>query len=112
MNTDTSHSVHQGRNIKRFREMFGMKQDALAFERGGKPGIKKKVSVLESKETVEPDILEQVAKILKVTPEAIRNCYEEMAINIIANTITNHDQGAVINYNPTFNPHGKDCAAL
>ena len=23
-------TIHQGRNVKRFREMFGMKQDALA----------------------------------------------------------------------------------
>lgn len=86
--------------------MFGMKQDTLALELG-ESWNQKKVSILESKEIVEPAILEQVAKILKVTPEAIRNCYEEMAVNIIANTITNHDQGAVINYNPTFNPMEK-----
>jgi hypothetical protein len=26
--------IHQGRNIKRFREMRGIKQDALAFDLG------------------------------------------------------------------------------
>jgi hypothetical protein len=26
--------IHQGRNIKRFREMLGIKQEALAFELG------------------------------------------------------------------------------
>lgn len=26
--------IHQGRNIKRFREMLGIKQDALAYELG------------------------------------------------------------------------------
>jgi DNA-binding XRE family transcriptional regulator len=26
--------VHQGRNVKRFREMLGIKQEALAFDLG------------------------------------------------------------------------------
>jgi len=26
--------IHEGRNVKRFREMLGIKQDALAFELG------------------------------------------------------------------------------
>jgi DNA-binding XRE family transcriptional regulator len=27
-------SIHQGRNVKRFREMMGVKQEALAFNLG------------------------------------------------------------------------------
>lgn len=27
-------NIHEGRNIKRFREMLGVKQEALAFELG------------------------------------------------------------------------------
>ena len=27
-------TIHQGRNVKRFREMLGIKQEALAFELG------------------------------------------------------------------------------
>lgn len=30
----TTKNIHQGRNIKRFREMLGIKQEALAFELG------------------------------------------------------------------------------
>ena len=30
-----------------------------------------------------------------------------MAINIVANTINNHDQAAVVNYYPSFNPIDK-----
>ncbi len=26
--------IHQGRNVKRFREMLGIKQEALAFDLG------------------------------------------------------------------------------
>lgn len=57
--------VHHGRNIKRFREMFGLKQEALALELGD-DWSQKKVSRLEENETVEDAVLEQVAKILKV----------------------------------------------
>lgn len=82
--------IHQGRNIKRFREMLGIKQEALAFELGD-DWNQKKISLLEQKDTIEADILAQVAGILKVPAAAIENFDEEQAINIIGNTITNHD---------------------
>jgi len=44
---------------------------------------------LEAKETIEPEILEQVAKVLKVSAEAIKNFSEDAAVNIISNTF--HD---------------------
>ena len=99
--------IHQGRNIKRFREMLGIKQEALAFEMGD-DWSQKKISLLEQKETVESDILAQVAKILKVPAEAIENFDEEQAVNIIANTF---HEGSVANnsgyFNCTFNPLDK-----
>ncbi|STC94818.1 Helix-turn-helix domain [Elizabethkingia anophelis] len=97
--------IHQGRNIKRFREMLGIKQDALAYELG-EDWNQKKISLLEQKESVEKDILEQVAKILKVPTEAIENFDEEQAVNIIANTFS-LDNGSIFNAhntNPIFNP--------
>ncbi|OCA78599.1 transcriptional regulator [Chryseobacterium contaminans] len=100
--------IHQGRNIKRFREMLGIKQEALAFELGD-DWNQKKISLLEQKETVESDILAQVAKILKVPAEAIENFDEENAINIISNTASfdNCQQPAFFNNQPTFNPLDK-----
>ncbi|NIF05172.1 helix-turn-helix transcriptional regulator [Chryseobacterium sp. Tr-659] len=92
--------IHQGRNIKRFREMLGIKQEALASELGD-DWNQKKISLLEQKETVESDILAQVAKILKVPAEAIENFDEEQAVNIISNTF--NDQSNGYNYYPTFN---------
>ncbi|HIC8757678.1 helix-turn-helix domain-containing protein [Elizabethkingia anophelis] len=113
--TDTAtpnRKIHQGRNVKRFREMLGIKQDALAYELG-EDWNQKKISLLEQKETIEPDILSRVAKILKVPTEAIENFDEDSAINIIANTF--HDSavantftdGAQANFNCTFNPLDK-----
>jgi hypothetical protein len=32
--TDMPNKVHEGRNVKRFREMLGIKQEALATELG------------------------------------------------------------------------------
>mgnify|MGYP001551983140 CR=1 FL=1 len=43
--------VHEGRNIKRFREMLGIKQEALAAGLG-EDWTQKKVSLLEQKETI------------------------------------------------------------
>lgn len=108
----TEKKVHQGRNIKRFREMLGIKQEALAFELG-EDWSQKKISMLEQKELIESDILDQVAKILKVPVQAIENFDEDSAINIIANTF--HDSavantfrdGSQVNFNCTFNPLDK-----
>ena len=99
-------TIHQGRNVKRFREMLGLKQEGLAFELGD-DWNQKKISLLEQKEVIEPALLEQVAKVLKVPVEAIKNFDEEAAINIIGNTVTNHDNASVFNYYPTFNPIDK-----
>ena len=99
-------TIHQGRNVKRFREMLGIKQEALASELG-EDWNQKKISLLEQKEVIESHLLEQVAKVLKVPAEAIKNFDEEAAINIVGNTVTNHDNSAVLNYYPTFNPLDK-----
>src|SRR6266700_3569394 len=101
METGTNEKIHKGRNIKRFREMFGIKQEAFATELG-EDWNQKKVSLLEQKETIEDDLLEQVAKVLKVPVEAIKNFDEEAAINIISSTL-NNSSIANHNHNPVFN---------
>ena len=98
--TDKPGKIHQGRNIKRFREMLGIKQEALAHELGG-DWSQKKISLLEQKETVEDPILAQVSEILKIPVEAIQNFDEEQAVNIISSTF--HNTPGIVNYNPTFN---------
>jgi transcriptional regulator with XRE-family HTH domain len=99
-----------GRKISRIRELRGMKQEALAIELGIS---QQSVSHLEQSETVETEKLEQVAKVLGVTPEAIKNFSEETVFNIISNTFNNtsSDNSTLIassmNYQPTFNPLDK-----
>ncbi|MCT3949896.1 helix-turn-helix transcriptional regulator [Elizabethkingia anophelis] len=95
------HKIHQGRNVKRFREMLGIKQEALAFDIGG-DWNQKKVSLLEQKEVIEDTLLQKIAEVLKIPVEAIQNFDEEQAVNIISNTF---DNGAFLNmgHTPTFN---------
>jgi len=98
-----SKTIHQGHNVKRIREMLGIKQDALAAELGD-DWNQKKISLLEQKEVIEPDILKQVADVLKVTPDAIKNFDEEHAVNIISNTFKDSSfANNTLNNNPTFN---------
>jgi transcriptional regulator with XRE-family HTH domain len=93
--------IHEGRNLKRFREMLSVKQDALAFELG-EDWNQQKISLLEQKEKIDSDILEQVAAVLKIPAEAIRNFDEEKAVNIISNTFQDSSFVNVGN-TPTFN---------
>ncbi|MGE8514421.1 MAG: XRE family transcriptional regulator [Chryseobacterium culicis] len=95
--------IHQGRNIKRFREMLGIKQEALAFDLG-EDWNQKKVSLLEQKETIEDPLLKRISEVLKIPVEAFQNFDEEQAINIISNTFDNCQQPASIFYNSTINP--------
>ncbi len=104
-----NHKVHEGRNIKRFREMLGIKQDALAFDLNMS---QQAVSLLEQKETIDTPLLQKISALLKIPVEAIQNFDEEAAINVISNTFNNHDHSSpqfasVINNSPNFNPLDK-----
>ncbi len=90
-------TIHEGRNVKRIREILGIKQDALAFDLGLS---QQAVSALEQKEALDRDMLEKIAGILKVPAEAIKNFSEEAAYNNIANNF--NDNSYLVNYQ--FNP--------
>jgi transcriptional regulator with XRE-family HTH domain len=95
--TTSNPKIHEGRNLKRFREMLAIKQDALAFELG-EDWNQQKVSLLEQREKIDSDILEQVAAILKIPAEAIRNFDENQAVNIITTTFNDRAVGSSVNY--------------
>ncbi len=104
--TTMPEKVHQGRAVKRIREILQVKQETLASELGIS---QQSVSLLETKETIDPETLEQIAKTLKVSVEAIKNFNEEAAIY----NIQNNYEGSTINSSPvnathcTFNPLDK-----
>lgn len=98
--TTPNRKIHQGRNVKRFREMLGIKQDVLAYELGD-DWNQQKISLLEQKETIETTLLEQISVVLKIPVEAIENFNEEQAVNVIANTF--HDEAFIGNSGGTYN---------
>ena len=103
----TNSKIHEGRNVKRFREMLGIKQDALAYELG-EDWNQQKISLLEQKETIDAPLLAKISAALKIPVEAFENFDEEQAVNIISNTF---QEGSVANnsgsLNYTFNPIDK-----
>ena len=102
----TNRTIHEGRNIKRFREMLGIKQDALAVELGD-DWNQQKISLLEQKETIDAPLLKQISAALKIPVEAIQNFDEDQAVNIIANTFGDNGIGYQRNENPIFHPFDK-----
>jgi transcriptional regulator with XRE-family HTH domain len=94
--------IHQGRNVKRFREMLGIKQEALAFDLGN-DWNQKKISMLEQKDVIANSLLKQISNSLKIPVEAFQNFDEEQAVNIISNTFDNCQQPASVFYNSTIN---------
>lgn len=93
--------IHQGRNVKRFREMLGVKQEALAYNLGT-DWNQKKISMLEQKDVIEEHLLQQISSCLKIPIEAFQNFDEEQAINIISNTF---DNGSFLNTGHTGTFH-------
>ena len=107
-------TIHQGRNIKRFREMLGVKQDALASMLGD-DWNQQKISLLEQKEQIDDPLLEQIAGQLKVPADAIKKFDEETAIFNIQNNFEGSNVGpnsASQNNNCTFNPLEKYAEAV
>ena len=75
--------IHQGRNVKRFREMLNIKQEALAYDLG-EDWNQKKISMLEQKDVIEDNLLKQISAVLRIPVEAFQNFDEEQAVNLIS----------------------------
>lgn len=98
--------------------MMGLKQEALADKLGG-DWTQKKISHLETREKIEPELLEELALALKVPAESIKNFDEETAIYNIQNNYegANPNNSNGLNVGPhyhqcTFNPLDKYVEAI
>ncbi|KOP38063.1 XRE family transcriptional regulator [Flavobacterium sp. WLB] len=105
MSTQTR-SNHIGRKISRLRELKDMKQEALAQALGIS---QQTVSAIENSETVDEEKLIEIAKVLGLSVEAIKNFSEEAVFTFFNNFYDNSNQGASFgNYNTcNFNPLDK-----
>lgn len=103
MNTETltlTPKTHHGRNVKRLREVIGVKQEVLAELLNV---TQQTVSRFESKDELDDETLGKIAQALNVPMEALKNFSEDVAYNFI-NTF-NDNSG--FNYQCTFNPMDK-----
>jgi transcriptional regulator with XRE-family HTH domain len=72
----STHPLHLGHNLKRLREIQGVKQQALALQLG-EGWNQKKISLLEARPWIEPELLQQLARALDVPVAAIEGFQEE-----------------------------------
>lgn len=109
--------VHQGQNVQKLRILRNMSQADLAVEleeKRHKPVSQQLISDIENRETIEDDeLLKQIAEILKVDSDVIKNLNWDAAITVIGSSFTTNDQAPAINQaiqstiNQTFNPLDK-----
>jgi len=97
----TTKPRHIGRNISRIRELRQMKQEALAQAIGVS---QQTISAIENSESVDEERLQEIAKALGVSAEAIKNFSEESVINYFNsfydNSASQGHFGPVYNFNP------------
>ena len=98
--------VHQGHNVKRIREILGIKQDALAIKLGLS---QQAISQLEQKEILDKATLEKLSGALGVSEDIIKDFRDDKAIHIVSNN-NYHDNAASVQYN--FNPIDKWLEAI
>jgi transcriptional regulator with XRE-family HTH domain len=102
METILSGTIHHGQNVKRLRDILGVKQETIAM---GLNMTQQAMSKLEQKEQIDDEILRKISKILNVPVDSIKNFNDEAAMNIVANTF--NDSSFIGGYKPTFNPIDK-----
>jgi transcriptional regulator with XRE-family HTH domain len=97
-------TVHQGHNVRFFRQAIDMKQDELV-DLLGEGWSQAKLSKIESKIVLEPDERKKIAEALNIGEELIEKFNPQMGMNIIHNTFSQFSNGAIGNaYQPTIHP--------
>jgi transcriptional regulator with XRE-family HTH domain len=94
-------SRHMGKQVKRFREAIGLKQEALAAEL---KTSQQNISYYEKQEDMDDKLFAQIAHAMGISPDVLKNFNVEDAVNIFSNTFSENSQ-AGNNYN--FNPIDK-----
>lgn len=92
---------HIGRNVQRVRMYFGVKQEALAADLGIS---QQEVSKIEQQDEIEEGMLSQIAGVLGVSSEVIRDFDVERAIYNINNIRDNTFEQGSTSIAQQFNP--------
>lgn len=90
---------HVGRNLQKIRVYMGLKQEALAMDLGIS---QQEISKIEKQDEIEEGVLSQIAGVLGVSPEVIRDFDVEKAIyNINSYKDATIAPGAIANVHVT-----------
>ena len=82
-------AAHHRRNIQLLSYLLGIKQEIIAIELDIS---QQAVSKLEKKAQINDEILEKVAKVLKIPVVAIKSFNQDKLVNVIANTSSESEQ--------------------
>lgn len=95
---------HVGRNLQKIRVYMGVKQEALAMDLGIS---QQEISKIEKQDEIEEGVLAQIAGVLGVSPEIIRDFDVEKAIYNINNIRDNTFEQGSTSVAQQFNPIDK-----
>lgn len=112
MNTtfkEKNETMHIGHNIKRIREIQGIKQEAFGQLCRSKYS-QQRISDFENMVALDEPLLDELAAALGVTPEFVKSFKDENVIYNIQhnNNSTFSDNSVGINAQPIFNNDGSD----
>jgi transcriptional regulator with XRE-family HTH domain len=104
MESASFYKKHHGRNVRRLREILGVKQESIALVLSIS---QQAMSKLEQKDEIDDETLERISNILGVPANSIKNFNDEAAVNIIASTFSElsfNDSSSLVGYKQVFNP--------
>lgn len=112
MNTtfeEKKENMHIGHNIKRIREIQGIKQEAFGQLCRNRYS-QQRISDFENMIAIDDALLKELSEALGVTPEFVKSFKDENVIYNIQNNSnsTFNDNSVGINAQPTFNNDGSD----
>lgn len=91
---------HIGENIAKLRGFRRLTQKEMAAKL---ELDQSEYSRIEKKAKIDEQLLQLIAGVLEVTPEAIKNLNEEATINVISSSFTLADNASSFNTYPIFN---------
>ena len=101
---DKASQRHVGRNLQRIRVYLGMKQEALAADLGIS---QQEISKIEKQDEIEDKLLTQIASVLGISAEVIKDFDVEKAIYNINNIRDNTFEQGATSIAQQFNPLDK-----
>jgi len=112
MNTifkEKNETMHIGHNIKRIREIQGIKQEAFGQLCRNRYS-QQRISDFENMVALDEPLLEELAAALGVTPEFVKSFKDENVIYNIqhSHTFNDHSTNSSQHMQPTFNNDGSD----